>query len=64
MLCRYFAKKDTLERIELEFIKAKDAELFGQLSSLWKADTYIDKKKGNIHSPIHSPPSHYFLVIS
>lgn len=43
----YFVKRDLLDRVELEFIKAKDSELFEQMGALWSADTLIDKVKGN-----------------
>jgi hypothetical protein len=42
----YYVKRDLMDRIELEFIKAKDSELFTQMGSLWSADTLIERQKG------------------
>jgi len=36
-----------LDRLELEYIKTRDADLFEQMSALWNADTHIDKEKVN-----------------
>lgn len=35
-----------LDRLELEFIKAKDSELFVQTGALWSADPHSEKGKG------------------
>ena len=41
---RYFTKRDMLDRLEIEFMRGKDSDLFEQTAALWSADQVTSDK--------------------